>query len=134
MSIVFSAEESALLDRIAIDMELDRLTPFDRALVEFRFASHLPDDYVGPWPAGKYATGDYVGRRYLGRPMSGTTTHERTTRILARWRRRYHPDGDAHPASVAQPATLTFTSSPATRPTMRLMPISTPATSRSRAA
>jgi len=90
VSIVFSPEEAALIDHIAVKIELERLSPLERTLIEFRFAAAIPDDYAGPWPAGKGATGIYTGRKYLDRPLGATMTQERTSRILARWRRLYH--------------------------------------------
>lgn len=86
--IVFSDEESALLDRIAIDMALDHLSKLDRTLIVFYVAYELPDDYAGPWPPRYADTGQYVSR-YLGKPLRSTSTRVRTERILAMWRRAY---------------------------------------------
>jgi hypothetical protein len=46
----FSDEERELLDKITIEMELEKLSPSNRALIELRFAYRLPDDYAGLWP------------------------------------------------------------------------------------
>jgi hypothetical protein len=89
--IVFSPEESAIIDKIAIDIELERLTPINRTLIELRVAYRIPTGYAGPWPPDKTAIGAYVGPTYLGRPLSATRTQVRTARILDYWRRRYHP-------------------------------------------
>ena len=95
----FSPQESALLDRIAIRQELERLTPLDRTLIELRFAYRIPSGYAGPWPPTSTSAGEYAGRRYLGRPLSATTVKERIQRVLEQWRRQYH---DA--PSIAPPA------------------------------
>lgn len=87
---VFSTTESVLLDHIAIRLELARLSPLDRTLIELRFAYRIPADYAGIWPPDKTSIGAYAGRKHLGRPLSATRTQVRITRILDRWRRRYH--------------------------------------------
>jgi hypothetical protein len=86
---VFSDEEHALLDKIAIDMELDKLSPANRALMKLRFAYQIPDDYAGPWPPDYRLTGAYVGRRYFGKPISATRIQHQTARLLAQWKRRH---------------------------------------------
>ena len=88
---VFSDEEgSAQLDRIAVELELEKLSPINRALIQLRFAYRIPDDYTGLWPADYRATGTYVGHRYLGRSLSATRIQHRTTHVLTRWQRWYH--------------------------------------------
>jgi hypothetical protein len=103
--IVFTTEETDLLDRIAIDMELDRLSPVNRALITLRVVYDLPDDYTGPWPP-KYAdTGRYVGHRYTGKPLSATRTQNRITQILTSWRRKYHrPSPSSSPTILIKAA------------------------------
>ena len=90
---VFSDEESDLLDRIAIDIELERLSPINEALIQLRTPYRPPADYAGPWPPRKDAIGEYVGLKYLGRPISATRVQERIRRILDRWRRLHQLTG-----------------------------------------
>ena len=97
---VFSREESDLLDRIAIDTELNRLAPPDRAAIVLRVAYAIPDDYAGLWPAYHPEIGHYVGSKYYGKPISETRIQHRITAILAKWKRRHHTLPHAPPTPV----------------------------------
>jgi hypothetical protein len=118
MSIVFSDEESALLDRIAIEVELARLSPLDRTLIELRFGTAHPDDFTGRLPAGKGRAGAYAGRKYLGQPLAPTQAWERTTRILDQWKRRYHDDQPV-PSNTPCPVTPLRPPLPLSSPPLR---------------
>ncbi|HXC25046.1 MAG TPA: hypothetical protein VNU46_03960 [Gemmatimonadaceae bacterium] len=105
MSVVFSPEESELLDRIAIRMELERLSPLDRALMTLRVAYRVPKGYAGPWPPTSASVGAYAGPRYLGRPLSATSVKERVQHLLEYWRERYHEHPDTFSHMMTHPST-----------------------------
>ena len=86
---VFSDEESALIDTIAIRMALDRLSPLHRTLLICYTGYEIPDGYAGRWPPRYVDTGRYL-RRYLGKSLGDTRTRVRTARLLCRLATRHY--------------------------------------------
>jgi hypothetical protein len=107
---VFTDEESTLLDKIAIEMALDRLSPLDRAFVVLRFAYDLPDDYAGPWPPYYADIGAYVGRHYLGKRLQDRQIRNRVNNAIALLRQMHCPSA---------PSSYTFTPSTTAYPLLR---------------
>lgn len=84
---IFTREESALLDAIAIEDALAGLDPVDRTLVELRYGYVVPEWSAGPELA---KIGRYLPRLHPRAALSAQRVQQRIARVLRRWRERYH--------------------------------------------
>ncbi|HXC25338.1 MAG TPA: hypothetical protein VNU46_05430 [Gemmatimonadaceae bacterium] len=84
---IFSDEESRLLDQIAIQDVLATLDPVDRSMIELRYGYAVPDGDAGP---GLVKIGQYLPRLHQRPPLCASRVHQRITRVLSLWHNHFH--------------------------------------------
>jgi hypothetical protein len=77
--------DDEIINDIAIRQALSNLLPEDRDLISLVYNFDRPEDYEGPWPATLSHIGEYIGRKYKGRPLAEATVRLRRDAVLRSW-------------------------------------------------
>lgn len=76
--------EDRILDAVSVEALLEKLQPADAEMLILIFRIQAPPDgWLGRWPPTYEQIGDYIGRKYEGRPLSEAAIRYRRDAVFA---------------------------------------------------
>lgn len=78
--------EDMILNQIDVENELKKLNPADREMLLLMFKLYKPDDWTGRWPPKLAQIGDYIGRKFEGKPLTEAAIRYRKKAALEQLR------------------------------------------------
>lgn len=78
--------EEQIINRIAIESALAKLSPSDRELILLAYRYDAPPDYDGPWPPSLEDVGKWWGMKWLGEELTEAGARYKRDEIKKQWR------------------------------------------------
>lgn len=77
--------EDDIINKVALEEELNKLTPMDRSIIMLIGQLERPHDWLGSWPPEFEDIAVYIGLKYYGYPISESTIRYRYRQIKEMW-------------------------------------------------
>lgn len=83
--------EDDIINKVALETELAKLSPMDRDIVVLLNQLERPGDWLSQWPPQFEDIAVYIGIKYYNRPVSEATIRYRFRQIKEIWAGRRGP-------------------------------------------